>query len=39
MFRAIANIPLNLELSDKTAVARLAAQPLTFSDKYLKMSI
>jgi hypothetical protein len=39
MFRTIANIPLDLDLSDKDAVAQLAAEPLSYHPKFNQLSI
>ncbi|ETI24798.1 hypothetical protein G647_04168 [Cladophialophora carrionii CBS 160.54] len=39
IFRTIANIPLDLDLTDKDAVAQLAGQPLSYHPKYNRLSI
>ncbi|EXJ60369.1 hypothetical protein A1O7_04521 [Cladophialophora yegresii CBS 114405] len=39
IFRTIANIPLDLDLTDKNALAQLAAEPLSYHPKYNKLSI
>ena len=39
MYRAVANIPLDLDLSDKEALQKLIAAPLSYTDKFKRLSI